>query len=162
MALKNTKTKKGMGGFSNEYRTYRSTYKFSEDGGLFADEYTLLEGDQDMVIVGGYVHVKDAVLSAGAPTMVIGIEGGDVDKYMTSKLKAALLTGTIFPLAAAGLNALLVTKPPYTASSTRKPTLRSISSGNTNSFGNNAAAIDSLKKSRRFIYKGEGIEPPAR
>ena len=96
-----------MGAFENEYRTYRSTYKFSDDGGLFADEYTMLEADQDMVVVEGYIHVKDAVLSAGAPTMIIGITGGDVNAFMTSKLKAALLTGTIFALDAAGLKLLL-------------------------------------------------------
>lgn len=98
MALKDVKTKRGMGAFENEVRSYRSTYKFSDDGGLFADEFVLLEADQDMIIVEGYVHVKDAFLSGGAPTVIIGINGGDVDLILQSQVKAALTLNATFDL----------------------------------------------------------------
>lgn len=107
MAAKLAGDKRGLGPLSNEMKPHRKNYKVSRDGGDFGDTFELFEADRDMLIVIGNIDVKEAFLSGGAPTMLIGVLGGDADALMTSKLKAALIIDAQFALDSAGTNLLL-------------------------------------------------------
>lgn len=85
--------------FSNQLLKVVRTYDFTKDTGAI-DVYELMEASEDMVIVQAYTKVKVAVLSAGAPTVDIGITS-DPNAIMVAQLKAALSLNAIIDGAAA-------------------------------------------------------------
>lgn len=86
--------------FSNEALLVRKVYDFSKDGGAIS-VIDLLKANVDLVIEESYVNVKAAVTSAGAPTLEVGIKGGDTDAIMVATVKANLLVDTTIDGAAA-------------------------------------------------------------
>lgn len=86
--------------FHNESLLVRKVYDFTKDGGSIA-VFDLMKMNAAMVIEESYVNVKVAVLSGGAPTVQIGIKGGDTDALMVATVKANLLINTTIDGAAA-------------------------------------------------------------
>lgn len=69
--------------FSNSLEIVRLKYDFAEDGGGTGD-YDLATMASAVDIVDAYIKVPAAVTSGGAPTVSIGIDGGDEDAIMTA------------------------------------------------------------------------------
>lgn len=86
--------------FTNDLLFLRKTYDFDKDGGLQV-VFDLLKMNAAMVLEQAYINVKTAVESGGAPTVEVGIKGGDTDAILAATLKGALLINTTIDGAAA-------------------------------------------------------------
>jgi len=89
-----------MNAFSNDLIFIRRTYDFDKDGGAIS-VIDLMKANDAMVLEQAYVSVKTAVTSAGAPTVEVGIKGGDTDAILPATVKAGLLINTTIDGAAA-------------------------------------------------------------
>lgn len=86
--------------FSNDDLYVRKIYDFSKDGGAIS-VIDLVKANQNMVIQDAWINVKEDVESGGAPTVEIGIKGGDTDAIMAATLKGALTNNKTIEGAAA-------------------------------------------------------------
>lgn len=81
--------------FSNGLELMRGFYDFSVDGGA-VDVYDLVEMDQDIVIVQAWCSVKELFTSGGAPTVEVGVKGGDTDAILPATALGSLTNGALF------------------------------------------------------------------
>lgn len=96
-----SKYKKAGGGFANDSEFVRVEYDFAVDGGAIG-VLDLLEAEGDMVIKSFHAIVKEAVTSAGAPTIDVGVQGGDVDVMIAAEVKGNLTLDSLQKEAVAG------------------------------------------------------------
>lgn len=68
--------------FSGERFSTKLVYDFAVDGGAFADAVRIGRAAAKCIITEAYVHVETACTSGGSATVIIGIEGGDVDAFL--------------------------------------------------------------------------------
>lgn len=89
----------GQAAWSNQIRRVEVEYDFAEDLGGIAI-LDVLTFDEKVVIEGYHLKVDTAVTSAGAPTIEVGIKGGDTDALMAATVKANLAIGVTVKQAA--------------------------------------------------------------
>lgn len=86
------------GGFPGELVSHKLVWDFDIDGGAAADTVRIGQvGSKGFLITSAYWHVETACASGGSATMIIGIEGGDVDAFMdaTSGAVASLTDNAV-------------------------------------------------------------------
>ena len=81
-------------GFSNELQIHEIEYDFSKDAGAIA-VLDMCKMGYAGILKRAYIKVATGVLSAGTPTMQIGIKGGDTDLLLAAAVKGEFLAGGV-------------------------------------------------------------------
>ena len=68
--------------FSAERWSKKLTWEFAVDGGEADDTVRIGQAGAKCIMTEAYVHVETACTSGGSASMIIGVEGGDVDAFL--------------------------------------------------------------------------------
>lgn len=80
-------------GIKGRKQIVHALYDFSKDGGTFdtGNEIDLFKFSAGTIVHDMWMEVEEAVESAGAATLEVGITGGDIDGFIGQTAKAVLI-----------------------------------------------------------------------